>query len=144
MSMPTITTQNKILKESELTELKSRFSDKKIAHCHGVFDVLHAGHLAYLQSAKKFGDLLVVTITADKFVNKGPGRPYFNGVIRSNMLAALEIVDFVAISNYPTAVDLINVVKPDFYVKGPDYRDMTKDPTGAIYLEETAVQKYGG
>ena len=135
---------SKILEFGGLPELRLRLKSQKIVHCHGVFDVLHAGHLAYFESAKKFGDHLVVTITADQFVNKGPGRPYFNGSVRSKMIAALEVVDFVCISPYPTAVPCIEALQPNFYVKGPDYQDKSKDPTGAIFREEEAVQKGGG
>lgn len=135
--------QSKLLDFNELPSLRAK-TGKKIVHCHGVFDILHAGHLAYFQSAKKFGDLLIVTLTADEFVNKGPGRPYFNATIRANMIAALEAVDYVAVSKYPTAVPVIEALKPHFYVKGPDYRDKASDPTGAIFEEEGAAEKHGG
>jgi rfaE bifunctional protein nucleotidyltransferase chain/domain len=134
----------KILAFDDLSEVRNRCPGSKIVHCHGVFDVLHAGHLAYFRSAKKFGDKLVVTLTADKFVNKGPGRPFFNSKIRAEMLAALECVDFVAVNNFPTAVPVIEKLKPDFYVKGPDYKNMAADATGAIYEEERTVQYSGG
>ncbi len=117
---------------------------KKIVLCHGVFDVLHAGHLAYFKAAKAFGDILVTTISTDAFVNKGPGRPYFTDKIRAEMVAALEIVDYVAISDHPTAVSAIEALQPDFYVKGQDYRDATKDVTGGILEEREAVEYYGG
>ncbi len=136
--------ENKILNRERLAELRAECGSKTIVHCHGVFDVLHAGHLAYFESAKKFGDILVVSITADPHVNKGPGRPYFNSSIRSNMLAALEIIDFVYVNNNPTATSCIEILKPHFYVKGPDYRDKSQDPTGAIYEEEHAVESHGG
>lgn len=135
---------SKILDLDELPRLRERARDKKIVHCHGVFDVLHAGHLAYFQSAKKIGDILVVTLTADEFVNKGPGRPYFNARVRTEMLAALECVDIVAVSQFPTAVPAIRALKPNFYVKGPDYRDKESDRTGAIFEEERAVNEGGG
>lgn len=111
---------------------------------HGVFDLLHNGHLAYLNSAKKFGDYLIVSITTDRFVNKGPGRPHFNHHQRADMLRALSVVDEVVISDSPTAVSVINDIKPDFYVKGPDYKDLKKDVTGEIYNEISAVEAYGG
>lgn len=111
---------------------------------HGVFDVLHAGHLAYLTAAKAHGDYLIVSVTSDRFVNKGPGRPYFTDKIRAQMVGALSIVDKVVISDYPTAVKVINELKPSFYVKGPDYRDLKKDPTGGIYAEKLAVESNGG
>lgn len=119
-------------------------SNIKVVLCHGVFDVLHAGHLAYFKKAKSYGDKLIVSVTADEFVNKGPGRPYFTAKVRAEMLKSLSIVDGVVISNKPTAVETINLVKPDFYVKGPDYKDLAKDVTGEIYNEKAAVEKYGG
>lgn len=134
----------KILNFNDLGKVREMRPRSKIVHCHGVFDVLHAGHVAYFRSAKEFGDVLVVTITADQFVNKGPGRPYFNGKIRSEMIAALECVDFVAINNNPTAVPAILALKPDFYVKGPDYKNKAADPTGAIYEEERVAMSVGG
>ena len=136
--------KKKVIEFSELKSIREKLGNAKIVHCHGVFDVLHAGHLAYFESAKKFGDLLVVTVTADQFVNKGPGRPYFTSYIRASMLAAFEVVDFVAVSNFPTAVPSIEMLSPDFYVKGPDYKDKDADSTGGIYLEEQAVERGGG
>jgi rfaE bifunctional protein nucleotidyltransferase chain/domain len=128
----------------KLSEIREK--QAAIIHCHGVFDILHAGHLAYLESAAKVspGARLVVTITADRFVNKGPGKPVFPAEIRAKMLDALKIVDYVAISEYPTATAAINELKPDYYVKGPDYRDKTKDVTGEIHNEEAAVKAHGG
>ncbi len=135
---------SKILELGQLAEIRLRKSDAKIVHCHGVFDVLHAGHLAYFETAKKMGDFLVVSVTSDAFVNKGPGRPFFNSAIRAKVLASLEIVDAVVVSDYPTATVVIEAVKPDFYVKGPDYSDKAKDLTGGIIAEEEAVEKWGG
>jgi rfaE bifunctional protein nucleotidyltransferase chain/domain len=134
----------KVIEFTDLAAVRDRFPGKRIVLCHGVFDVLHAGHLSYFQSAREFGDILVVTITTDAFVNKGPGRPYFTDRIRANMVAALESVDLVAVSNHPVAVPAIDTLKPHFYVKGPDYRDKTKDVTGGIYEEERAVERHGG
>ena len=73
-----VTGQSKIIPFDSLSEVREKHAKSVIVHCHGVFDVLHAGHLSYFQSAKKNGDLLVVTLTADKFVNKGPNRPYYS------------------------------------------------------------------
>lgn len=111
---------------------------------HGVFDVIHYGHLKHLQEAKRYGGRLIVSITADKFVNKGPGRPYFSEGRRAEMLGALGIVDEVTISNERTAISAIQRIKPDFYVKGPDYRDFSRDVTGEILNEKREVEKYGG
>lgn len=138
------TSRHKVLSIEELATVRARHPGAKIANCHGVFDVLHEGHLKYFQAAKRMGDILIVTITADRYVNKGPGRPYFQEAKRAQMIAALELVDYVAISPFPTAVTLLETLKPDFYVKGPDYRDKTKDVTGGIYEEESAVERGGG
>lgn len=117
---------------------------KKVVLCHGVFDLLHPGHLRHFESAKKYGDVLIVTITADKFVRRGPGRPVFNDHIRADVLAALEVVDYVSIIHEPTAIDFIKKVKPSIYAKGPDYRKKDKDITGKIYDEERAIKSVGG
>jgi len=117
---------------------------KVTVHCHGVFDLLHPGHLRHLQAARELGDVLIVTITPDAYVNKGPGRPVFNQRLREESLAALEPVDYVALNPYPTAVETIRKVKPDVYVKGNDYANRKDDITGKIYEEEQAVQSVGG
>ena len=106
----------------ELKKLK-----KKIILCHGVFDVLHSGHIRYFEQAKKFGDILVVSVTSDKYVDKGNGRPIFNLRNRTKILNELKIVDFVITSNYQTAVNVIKNIKPDFYCKGPDYAKSKND-----------------
>lgn len=138
----------KILNSEELrdviTEFRKSNRDNKIALCHGVFDLVHPGHLEHLKQAKKLGNILVVSITADTFVNKGPNRPYFKQDIRASFLAALEIVNYVFVVNSASALDAINVVKPDFYVKGPDYRNLNDDITGKIEVEKTAVESLGG
>jgi rfaE bifunctional protein kinase chain/domain/rfaE bifunctional protein nucleotidyltransferase chain/domain len=122
----------------------ARAQGRRIVHCHGVFDLLHVGHLRYFQEAKALGDVLVVTLTTDKFVNKGPHRPAFPEQLRAEVIAALECVDFVAINPHPTAVEAIHAIRPDVYVKGPDYADMAKDVTGKIHEEEEAVRSVGG
>lgn len=126
----------------EVSNLKSQ--GKKIALCHGCFDLMHPGHIRHFQSAAKVADVLVVTLTQDKFVNKGPGRPVYSEQVRAETIASLECVDYVAINRWPTAIETINLLKPDFYVKGPDYKDATKDLTNNIGLEEKAVQDNGG
>lgn len=137
-------TTEKIITFERLKDLRRVHPNKRLIQCHGVFDVLHAGHLAYFEAARRHGDLLIVTITSDEFVNKGPGRPYFNSTVRAQMIAALEIVNYVCISNHQTAVPSIEALRPQAYVKGPDYRNKDKDLTGGIYAEERAVQAGGG
>jgi rfaE bifunctional protein kinase chain/domain/rfaE bifunctional protein nucleotidyltransferase chain/domain len=121
-----------------------RAAGKRIVHCHGVFDLLHVGHVRHFKAAKALGDVLVVTITQDAYVNKGPNRPAFGEKLRAETIAALEDVDFVAISGFPTAVEVITRIRPDVYAKGPDYRDASLDHTGGITLEREAVEAVGG
>ena len=93
----------KHIKFSKLIEISTREKNRKkrIVLCHGVFDLLHLGHIKYLQEAKSLGDILLVTITPDRFVNKGPGRPAFNEKHRAEAIAALEVVDYVSINDWP-------------------------------------------
>ena len=138
--------RKKIKSLSELAALLSslRSDGNKIVHCHGVFDLLHVGHIRYLEHARKFGKILVVTVTQDHHVNKGPNRPAFTEDLRAESLAALDCVDYVAINQWPTAVETIKLLKPDFYVKGSDYKDSKDDITGKIKDEAEAVQSVGG
>jgi rfaE bifunctional protein nucleotidyltransferase chain/domain len=131
---------------AELSDIVAKLkSDKKtIVHCHGCFDLMHLGHIKHFESAKKMADVLIVTLTQDKFVNKGPGRPVFNEHQRAEAIAALECVDYVAINAWATAEETIRIIKPDFYVKGPDYKIQTNDITNNIGKEENAVKEAGG
>jgi rfaE bifunctional protein nucleotidyltransferase chain/domain len=121
-----------------------RQQGKTIVHCHGVFDLIHPGHIRHFEAAKREGDVLVVTITQDGFVNKGPGRPVFNQRLRAESVAALQWVDFVAINRWPSAVEAIALLKPDVYVKGGEYAAPESDVTGMIVHEEETVKAGGG
>lgn len=136
----------KILEPNALADwaADSRAAGKTIAHCHGVFDLLHPGHVLHLQEAKALADLLVVTVTSDRHVNKGPGRPLIDAHGRASLLAALEVVDAVGISHSPTGVQMIGTIKPDFYIKGPDYTNPAGDITGNMQREIDAVESFGG
>src|SRR3989338_1647321 len=91
---------------------------KKVVQCHGVFDLVHLGHIRHFNLAKKEGDVLVVTVTRDRHVKKGPGRPIFNEHLRMETLASLEVTDFVSMVDSPSAVEAIKTLKPDIYAKG--------------------------
>jgi rfaE bifunctional protein nucleotidyltransferase chain/domain len=138
--------QSKIKSIYELAKIleQLRKKGKKIVHCHGVFDLLHPGHIKHFASAKREGDILVVTVTKDEYVNKGPGRPIFNQNLRAESIASIEYVDFVAINEWPTAVETIKLLKPNLYVKGSDYSKKDEDLTGKIYEEEKAVKSVRG
>ena len=144
--LPKVGVAEKIVSLDDLARLvrAEQEQGREIAHCHGVFDLMHLGHLRHLQQAKHVADRLVVTITPDRFVNKGPGRPVFNEFLRAESLAALEFVDWVAINDSPTAIETIRTLKPDIYVKGSDYQNSDDDLTGKIVEERKAVEENGG
>ena len=119
-------------------------SGKTIVQCHGTFDLVHPGHVIHFQEAKELGDILVVTVTSDKFVNKGPGRPYFNDQMRAKWLTALACVDYVVLIPHATAVEAIECVKPNFYCKGKEYQDFDMDITGKIKDEAAEIERWGG
>jgi cytidyltransferase-like protein len=79
-----------------------RHSGKKVVHAHGTFDLLHVGHVRHLEAARELGDILVVTLTADRFVNKGPGRPVFGEALRAEMLAICNMWIGSASTIHPT------------------------------------------
>ncbi len=112
-----------------------------VVQCHGVFDLLHIGHIRYLQKARELGDLLVVTATPDRFVNKGPHRPAFNEKHRLDSLAALDCVDYVAVNEWPIAAEALRLLKPDIYAKGAEFRD---HKTPELIAEEEVVRELGG
>jgi rfaE bifunctional protein nucleotidyltransferase chain/domain len=142
----TMTASAKIKTINELTPILAslRRKNKRIVLCHGVFDLLHPGHILYFQAAKKHGDTLVVTVTPDEYVNKGPNRPVFNQRLRLESLAALESIDYVALNEWPTAVNTILKFKPHIYAKGQDYANAASDISGQIRNEMAAVKRVGG
>ncbi len=119
-------------------------SGNRLVHCHGTFDLIHPGHIVHFEEAKELGDKLVVTLTAAEYVNKGPGRPYFDDTLRSKSLAALECVDYVVIIPFPAAVEAIELVQANYYCKGKEYEDQSNDVTGNIADDVKAVQRCGG
>lgn len=139
-------TANKILILGKLAErLTHHRTDRQtVVLCHGTFDLLHIGHIKHLEAARTFGDILVVTVTPDRFVDKGPHRPAFPEGLRAEALAALACIDYVAINEWPTAVETIRLLRPDIYVKGAVRHQGPRDHTDAILLEEEAVRAAGG
>ena len=136
----------KILNFNKIKSIKNFFAGnkKKIVLCHGVFDLIHIGHIKHFESAKKMGDILIVSLTPDKYVNKGPERPIFNEKLRAEFLNNVTIIDYVIINNSPTSINVIKTIKPDVYCKGSDYKDHTKDITGQIKNEIKEVERFGG
>jgi len=89
--------------------------------CSGVFDILHYGHIRHLEYAKEHGARLIVGLTVDAHVNKGPGRPYFTDMMRMHVLDSLKIVDEVFFCR--NSLEALAMRRPDVYAKGWEYRD---------------------
>ena len=123
---------------------QARAAGSRIVFTNGVFDILHPGHLRYLQAARRHGDLLIVGLNSDASVrrNKGPERPINPETERAELLAALECVDAVSIFDEDTPADIIRRVQPDVLVKGADWpadqivgRDTVEAGGGRVILE---------
>ena len=102
---------------------------------------MHFGHIKHLEKAKSLGDLLIVSITASKYVNKGPDRPFFSNEERLKVISSLSIVDFIYLNNDNLSVNIIKKLKPNIYVKGNDYKINKKDVTGGIVKEINALNR---
>jgi rfaE bifunctional protein nucleotidyltransferase chain/domain len=129
----------KTLPEMRVLAERLRSSGKKLVFTNGCFDLLHLGHVRYLEDARSLGDLLIVGINSDESVKKlkGPGRPLKSQMERAGILAALEAVDYVVVFEEENPIRVISALKPDIHVKGGDYR------ADAI-PEYSCVREYGG
>lgn len=136
----------KVVTKKEFFSIRKELAqkEKKIVLCHGVFDLVHPGHIEHFQEAKELGDVLIVSITAAKYVRKGPGRPYFNDELRLKVLSSITYIDYVLLSESYTVEDIIECVKPNIYVKGKEYENESNDITGKISEETSLIEKYGG
>jgi rfaE bifunctional protein nucleotidyltransferase chain/domain len=119
-------------------------SKKKNVLCHGVFDILHTGHLDHFYQAKKLAEILIVSVTDDEFVKKGINRPVNKIYDRIKMLSDLSIIDYIIINKDITAINTLKILKPNFYCKGPDYKNLNEDITKNILIEKQTIEKYGG
>ena len=121
-------------------DLKSR--DKKIVFTNGCFDLLHAGHVQYLEAAKSFGDILILGLNSDRSVKaiKGSGRPINNETDRAYIVAALEVVDYVVIFDEDTPYNLIQTIRPNTLVKGKDYEG--KKVVGQDIVDELILVEF--
>ncbi len=125
----------------EISTLVSEFKEagKTVVFANGCFDLLHVGHIRYLEAARALGDILVLGLNGDKSVRelKGPGRPLMNQEERAEILAALECVDYLVVFDEPTAKQVLETLKPDVHAKGTDY-------TRESVPERETVLSYGG
>ncbi len=135
--------RQKIVDQDQLIEAvnSARAAGRTIVQCHGCFDIVHPGHIRYLEFARQQGDLLIVSLTGDSDIAKGPERPYIPQELRAENLAALVSVDYVHITSEPTAVDVLKLIRPDVYVKGREYERST-DP--GFLAEKSAVEASDG
>jgi rfaE bifunctional protein kinase chain/domain/rfaE bifunctional protein nucleotidyltransferase chain/domain len=120
---------------------QARDAGQTVVHCHGCFDIVHPGHVHHLEYARSLGDLLVVTVSSDTHVAKGVNRPLIPDDLRARNLAALQAVDVVYVNPHATAVELLEQLKPDVYVKGREYEN-SADPR--FVAEKRAVTDRGG
>ena len=122
----------------EITD-KATAEGKTVVFTNGCFDILHVGHLRYLQEAKKLGDILVVAVNSDSSVKelKGPSRPVNYEQDRMELLAGLFCVDYVTMFSEKTAINIVNFIKPQIYVKGGDIKP-------GKFAEYDTIMAYGG
>ena len=130
------------IKLSSIKSIRSKNKDKTIGLCHGVFDILHSGHIDHFNEAKKLVDILVVSITVDKHVNKGPRQPLNDHHNRALILNSLKMIDYVILSNKPSSIEIITKLKPNIYFKGKDY--LTQDKLNNLQKEKNILKKNGG
>ncbi len=135
--------RRKIKTVEELCDvIGSRPRTKKVIMCHGVFDLVHPGHIRHLLYAKEKADILVASLTADAYITKAQYRPFVPQELRALNLAALEMVDFVVIDPNPTPITNIARIQPDYFAKGYEYGNGGVNPKTQQELE--VIQSYGG
>ncbi len=135
--------QQKVVPFDTLPAIRERHRDQTIVQCHGAFDLVHIGHLIHFEEARALGDILVVTITGDRYITKKRSVS-FSEDHRARQVAALEIVDYVTIVPEPSALIAIEALHPDIYVKGPEYANLLLDKSRSIYHEVRVLDSYGG
>lgn len=133
----------KIVTIGELVASKSEgiLENKSIAMCHGVFDIVHPGHVRHLAYAREKADVLVVSVTSDKHITKGQYRPHVPARLRALNLAAFDAVDFVVIDTNPNCLENLEVLKPDIFAKGFEYSEPLPKAT---QQERAVIESYGG
>ena len=136
--------KSKIISIGELTEIsaKLRREDRRLVVTNGCFDLLHVGHVRYLQAARVLGDVLAVGVNGDASARslKGDGRPLNNEQARAEVLAALGCVDYVVIFQEVRATEFLEQVRPAIYVKGGDYKAETLNAEERAVLEKAGAE----
>jgi rfaE bifunctional protein nucleotidyltransferase chain/domain len=132
------------LEDLALTVHQAQASNKVVAMCHGCFDILHMGHVRHFETARAMADILVVTVTQDRFVNKGPSRPVFPEAQRAEVLAGLSIIDWVAVNRWGSAVETIRLIRPNLFIKGQEYESRAEQVNPNFLEEAKVVKEVGG
>lgn len=136
--------KNKICTTSELLlHIGSYPRKSKVIMCHGVFDIVHPGHIRHFLYAKNKAPILIASLTSDRYIHKGNDRPHVPEDLRAINLAALEFVDYVIIDDHETPIDSLSIIKPDLFVKGYEYSPSQKNTT-KTNEEIDLVRSYGG
>lgn len=135
---------DKLKTPGELADIRAKLGaeGKRLVFTNGCFDLLHAGHVRYLQQARSLGDALLVALNGDVSVRalKGPTRPVNNEEDRAEVMAALACVDYVTIFHTERVTDLVRVIQPHIYAKGGDYTVSSLDPGERGALEAVATE----
>ena len=138
--------KDKIITVSNLLKKIGKFPrKKKVAMCHGVFDLVHPGHLRHLSFSKQKADILIVSVTSDRFIEKGIYRPHIPEDIRALNLSYIEIVDYVIIDENKTPIENLKIIMPDFFAKGYEYSKINNSKINKKTDEESkTIRSYGG
>ena len=133
---------SKILPESAATSFREEYAPEQIVFTNGCFDILHVGHVRYLEAAKELGGRLVIGLNSDRSVQalKGVGRPINNEADRAEVLAALAAVDHVIIFNEPRVTALVKELRPHIYAKGGDYTIDSLNPEELAAIHQVGAQ----
>lgn len=116
----------------------------QVGLCHGCFDVFHLGHLRHFASAKSQCDFLVVSLTPDRFINKGPDRPVFPVEQRSELIAGLSYPDLVVVNQWDSAIELLKLLKPNVFFKGQEYENNPNLINPSFLKEVDVIRSLGG
>lgn len=138
--------QEKLLELEALAEriAELRAGGEIVGLCHGCFDILHLGHLRHFIRARAQCDRLVVTVTPDEHVGKGPDRPVFTAAYRAELIAGLAVVSYVGVNRWPSAVETLRLLKPSLFFKGREYDLRPEQVNPNFLLERDAVREAGG
>jgi len=136
---------NKVIDLSDLSRRIAEYKSQglKVVMCHGVFDLVHIGHIRHFKQARELGDVLVVTVTPDRFVNKGTNRPVFTENLRLEALASFDAINFVALNNAATTTETLRLLRPDIYCKGAEYKQQQVDAATNMTPELNVASELG-